>query len=112
MCDYSGYPSANGELRLFSEEECQSKGGLWHANGECSKAGGGSYSYDCRGMNTDPGAIAHAASKKAVQATQEAVSTATNWLSEYRWYVAGAGVVGGVLWWKLSKRRTTGKKFF
>jgi len=35
-------------LRLYSREECESIDGIWHANGECTKKTGGSYSWDNR----------------------------------------------------------------
>lgn len=36
------------EIRLYSREECESIGGIWHSNGECTKKTGGSYSWDNR----------------------------------------------------------------
>jgi hypothetical protein len=47
-----GYASADGAIRLFSENECLTKlGGKYFSNGECLREEGGSYSLDLRGMN-------------------------------------------------------------
>jgi len=35
-------------IKLYSQEECASIDGIWHANGECTKKTGGSYSWDNR----------------------------------------------------------------
>jgi hypothetical protein len=36
------------KIKLYSQEECASIDGIWHANGECTKKTGGSYSWDNR----------------------------------------------------------------
>jgi len=39
----------NGEqLRSYTKSECDQMSGSYMGNGECIKAGGGSWSYDCR----------------------------------------------------------------
>lgn len=48
--DY-GQPSADNNIRVYTKEECDKLDGNWHANGECIKKGGGSYSWDCRTLN-------------------------------------------------------------
>jgi hypothetical protein len=35
-------------IKLYSREECENINGIWHANGECTKREGGSYSWDNR----------------------------------------------------------------
>jgi hypothetical protein len=35
-------------VRLYTQEECRNINGIWHANGECTKKEGGSYSWDNR----------------------------------------------------------------
>lgn len=49
-CGSLGKPSADGSLRIYTQEECEQKlNGLFHQNGQCSKKDGrGSYSWDCR----------------------------------------------------------------
>jgi len=52
-CGLAGFPSSDGgSIRSYSSEDCASIGGNWYGNGECIKPGGGSYSWDCRGLNT------------------------------------------------------------
>jgi hypothetical protein len=36
-----------GDLRLYTSEECDAMNGNYHPNGECLKKEGGSFSYDC-----------------------------------------------------------------
>jgi hypothetical protein len=40
-------------IKLYSQEECASIDGIWHANGECTKKTGGSYSWDNRSKQGD-----------------------------------------------------------
>ena len=40
------------KIKLYSQEECSSIDGIWHANGECTKKTGGSYSWDNRTTNS------------------------------------------------------------
>ena len=85
LCGYEGYSGADGAgepIRLYSESECKSKGGIFHANGECTYPTGGSISYDCREVNNDPVAM----------------------LYQRRYYIGGALVVGGLLYWRMRSR--------
>ncbi len=54
ICKCYGKPSPDGNLRLYTKEECDLLGGEWYPNGECIKPEGGSFSYDCRFLNTEP----------------------------------------------------------
>ena len=83
ICGYDGRPDAEGRIRLYTETECQNKGGLFHANGECTYPTGGSISWDCREVNKDPIAM----------------------LYQNRYYIGGAAIVGGLLYWRMSSRR-------
>lgn len=40
------------KIKLYSREECAAINGIWHANGECTKKEGGSYSWDNRTQAT------------------------------------------------------------
>ena len=85
LCGYEGYSGADGAgepLRLYNEGECKSKGGIFHANGECTYPTGGSISYDCREVNNDPVAM----------------------LYQRRYYIGGALAIGGLLWWRMRSR--------
>lgn len=53
ICKCYGKPSPDGDLRLYTKEECTLLGGEWYPNGECIKPEGGSFSYDCRFLNTE-----------------------------------------------------------
>ena len=66
QCKNLGYPGSPkgkdmpldeaGCCRLYSQIECETgMGGISSPNGECLKSGGGSWSYDCRGLNADGG---------------------------------------------------------
>jgi hypothetical protein len=50
LCGTLGRPAQNG-IRVYRRDECDQLGGIWSANGECGKRGGGSFSWDCRGLN-------------------------------------------------------------
>ena len=50
-CGRYGYPSELNDIRLYRENECKALGGNWVNNGECIKPNGGSFSWDCRGLN-------------------------------------------------------------
>jgi hypothetical protein len=40
-------------MRIYTRNECEGTlNGDWHGNGECTKKGGGSYSWDCRNLNS------------------------------------------------------------
>ena len=85
LCGYEGYSGAGGDgepIRLYNESECKSKGGIFHANGECTYPTGGSISYDCREVNNDPVAM----------------------LYQRRYYIGGALVLGGLLYWRMRSR--------
>lgn len=48
-CGDLGKLSADGNIRIYTREECEQKlNGIFHASGECTKKDGGSYSWDCR----------------------------------------------------------------
>ena len=83
ICGYDGRPDADGRIRLYTETECQSKNGIWHSNGECTYPSGGSISWDCREVNNDP------------------VAT----LYQYRFYIGGAVVAGGLVYWRMRAMR-------
>ncbi len=77
-CGFSGYPSENGGLRLYSFTECDALGGLWHANGECTRPEGGSISLDCKAVNDDP------------------LDTAMRMVMKYKWFIGGAMLTTGL----------------
>lgn len=55
FCGNLGKRSADGNNRIYTRDECEGTlNGIWHGNGECSKKEGGSYSYDCRYLNSLP----------------------------------------------------------
>lgn len=82
-CGYVGQPSEDGTLRKYSREECENAmGGLFHANGECTRPEGGSFSASCASVNDDP----------------------LDMLYRYRWWIGGAAVAGGIVYWRMSKR--------
>ena len=55
FCGNLGKRSADGNTRIYTRDECEGTlNGIWHGNGECSKKEGGSYSYDCRYLNSLP----------------------------------------------------------
>ena len=47
-CGSAGRQSADGAIRLYNRGECDTLGGIFHGNGECTKPQGGSFSWDCR----------------------------------------------------------------
>lgn len=51
-CKTYGYPSSDNNIRLYTRGDCDAIGGNFHGNGECTKPQGGSFSWDCRGLNT------------------------------------------------------------
>ena len=51
-CQGLGRPSDDNNIRLYSQDDCDKLGGNYHANGECTKPLGGSFSWDCRGLNS------------------------------------------------------------
>ena len=54
FCKGLGRPSSDSSLRIYNGDECNQLSGNFHGNGECYKQGGGSYSYDCRALNSMP----------------------------------------------------------
>ena len=51
-CGTLGTPSSDKSMRIYKRNECEGTlNGDWHGNGECTKKGGGSYSWDCRNLN-------------------------------------------------------------
>jgi len=68
--------------RVYTQSACASIGGQWFPNdgGEC-RYDGGSFSYDCRGLNNDPLDVV--------------------W--RYKYVILGTAVVGGYLVWKRMK---------
>jgi hypothetical protein len=51
-----GYPSNDNTVRLYATEGCNALGGILSPNGECMRKEGGSFSWDCRGLNPVPAA--------------------------------------------------------
>lgn len=51
-CGTYGRPSGDNSLRSYTPEECSALGGIDKGNGECTKPQGGSFSWECRGLNT------------------------------------------------------------
>ena len=51
-----GYPSSDNTIRLYATEGCKALNGILAGNGECMRQGGGSFSWDCRGLNPFPAA--------------------------------------------------------
>ena len=47
-CGTLGRQSGDGRLRVYNRGECDTLGGIFHGNGECTKPQGGSFSWDCR----------------------------------------------------------------
>ena len=86
ICGYDGHSGRAGDgasVRMYTQTECDAKGGTWHQNGECTYRTGGSISYDCREVNNDP----------------------IGMLYENRYYVGGALAIGGLLYWRMSRRQ-------
>ena len=49
-----GFPSADNRIRLYNKGTCSAMGGTHIPNGECLRKAGGSFSWDCRGLNPIP----------------------------------------------------------
>lgn len=88
-CGFAGRPDANPDvplearLRLYTRDECEGQlGGIWHANGECSRPEGGSFSAGCAHLN----------------------SSWTATLYKWRWIIGGAAVVGGYMAWRRRRK--------
>ena len=54
VCQGLGSPNDDGSVRIYTQAECNQLNGNWYPGGECLKAEGGSWSWDCRALN--PGA--------------------------------------------------------
>ena len=55
ICGNDGYPSSDGSMRLYTQQECEkNKKGIWQKNGECMYPNGKSISFECRYLNKDP----------------------------------------------------------
>lgn len=48
---YSLLTEQTEQIKLYTKDECDKLGGIWHENGECTKYEGGSFSWDNRRMN-------------------------------------------------------------
>lgn len=55
-CGTYGRPSPDGTRRLYTQSECDALGGTFSSGGECTRASGGSYSFDCASLN-NPAAL-------------------------------------------------------
>ena len=82
VCGYAGFASPDNKIRLYTRAECESKEGIYHANGECTYKTGGSLSYDCRDVNNDPMAMLYA----------------------NRYYIGGGLAVAGLVYWRMRSR--------
>lgn len=51
QCGFYGYPSSDGNIRLYTQKDCSNLNGNFYPNGECLKREGGSYSWECRELN-------------------------------------------------------------
>ena len=52
FCNNYGVASEDNTSRVYNQVECDTLEGIWFENGECLIATGGSYSYDCRTLNS------------------------------------------------------------
>lgn len=113
MCDASkGRPIDDGTIRLYTKGECDSLGGMYHGNGECTKAEGGSWSWDCRGLNSQGGsgapvvAVGQSGSASGmISSMAQAVSSPAGGGDgglDWKWLVGGAVVAYAV--YKISRR--------
>jgi len=55
-CGTTGKPSADMSRRIYTKPECDDLNGILSPEGLCVRDDGGSYSVDCRGLNTPVGA--------------------------------------------------------
>jgi hypothetical protein len=88
-CGFAGRPDPNpgvppeARLRLYTRAECEGGlGGTWHANGECTRPEGGSFSAGCAHLNS-------------------------SWIAKmypWRWMIGGVLVVGGFMAWRRSRK--------
>jgi hypothetical protein len=54
-CGMAGRPSPDGNIRLYTQDECNHLNGNWSANGECTRKTGGSFSAMCGVLNKSDG---------------------------------------------------------
>ena len=113
MCDASkGRPSEDGKIRLYTKGECDSLGGMYHGNGECTKPEGGSWSWDCRGLNSQTGGGAPVVAVGQAGSASGMISTMAQTVSgpaseggmalDWKWVVGGAVVAYAA--YKIRKR--------
>ena len=57
-----------GDLRIYSSEECAAMNGIYHVNGECTKKYGGSFSAECGMLYNGKNAVAREYAKEGVVA--------------------------------------------
>jgi hypothetical protein len=76
-CSNLGVPSPDYSIRLYTQDECNTLGGNFYANGECIKKGGGSWSWDCRTLN-GPAPTAATGGSISVPHTTEGFTTCTD----------------------------------
>ena len=97
-CGTYGYRfiNANGvEYRHYTHNECKNLNGRWFPGGECLRAEGGSFSYDCRFLNNS--------------FVPPALSRELNTLTDLeepnmlRWVLLGGVVIGGVVFMRRRK---------
>ena len=50
-CGCAGSIGFNGTMRAYTKAECDLLGGNFHGNGECTIRTGGSYTWNCKGLN-------------------------------------------------------------
>lgn len=114
MCDASkGRPGKAGDgadIRIYTKGECDSMGGIYHGNGECTKPEGGSWSWDCRGLNATAATSAPVSSGgsvgglvSSIAATVAAPMGAGS--SRMNWPMIGAGLVGAYAVYRLIRSR-------
>ena len=99
---YAGKDSGGQSIRLYTQTECTALGGNWYSNGECLKKTGGSFSYDCRGLNETTTTAPPMAdiSHKAVEMVKSALPPT---LSQSPYLMYGVGAVGVYVLFKLLK---------
>lgn len=88
---YIGKASDGATIKLFTKAECDTLGGIYHGNGECTKREGGSYSWDCRNEPMSSQAKA-TESSSLVSATAEkmAVIMPSSYNMSWVWIAGGA----------------------
>ena len=78
-CRTYGRPSPDGNIRVYTKAECDSLNGNFYAGGECTKKGGGSWSWECRNLNkqTSPSATCLAGDASSI-AFKEYINSCRN----------------------------------